>query len=422
MPKTQPASEIAGGLLPIFVVIVLLGIGGAMNQFAAVSLIGLLMATGAWLIRRARRARARSPVAQQPPPSLVSQAFLEAVPDPLVVLNDAREILAVNAPAREALGIGQLGRDLAMSVRHPEVLAAVEALASGAVSISEEITLPVPVARTYTFHAARVRSSGDPRNPRVVLVLHDETRGRRAEQTQADFVANASHELRSPLSALIGLIETLRGPAADDAAARERFLSIMHTEARRMARLVDDLMSLSRVELNEHVPPREVVDIEELLAGVAAALSVRAAGKDMTIGIDCPPELPRARGDADQLTQVFHNLLDNAVKYGKPGTGIEVAAAIAATGLAGAAGIVVSVRDHGDGIAAVHVPRLTERFYRVDAGRSRRLGGTGLGLAIVKHIVNRHRGRLAVDSTKGEGTTFTVYQPAAAEPPAGVAF
>ncbi len=229
--KPQPASEIAGGLLPVFVAIVVLGIGGAMNAFAAVTLIGLLAATGAWLIRRAHRARARSPVAQQAPQSLVSQAFLEAVPDPLVVLNDAREILAVNAPAREALGIGQLGRDLAMSVRHPEVLAAVEALASGAGTISEEITLPVPIARTYTFHAARVPSSGDPRDPRAVLVLHDETRARRAEQTQADFVANASHELRSPLSALIGLIETLRGPARDDAAARERFLSIMHTEA-----------------------------------------------------------------------------------------------------------------------------------------------------------------------------------------------
>ncbi len=148
---------------------------------------------------------------------------------------------------------------------------------------------------------------------------------------------------------------------------------------------------------------------------------VRAAGKDMTIEIDCPPELPKARGDADQLTQVFHNLLDNAVKYGKPGTSIEVTATSAATGTGGAAGIAVSVRDHGDGIAAVHVPRLTERFYRADAGRSRRLGGTGLGLAIVKHIVNRHRGRLAVDSTKGEGSTFTVFLPAAAEPQARIA-
>lgn len=422
MPKPQPASEIAGGLLSVAVVVVLLGLGGAIYPPAAGLLFGLLLATGFWLVRRRRRAEARAPRPPQAPPVLVSQSFLEAIPDPLIVLNDAREVLAINAPAREALGIGRLGRDLAMSMRHPEVLAAVDALAAGAAEISREITLPVPIARTYTFHLSQVPPGGDPRGPRTVLVLHDETRARRAEQTQADFVANASHELRSPLSALIGLIETLRGPAADDAAARERFLSIMQTEAQRMARLVDDLMSLSRVEINEHVAPRDAVEIEEVLANVAAALSLRAAGKDMTIEIDCDPGLPKARGDADQLTQVFHNLLDNAVKYGKPGSRIEVLASSAAPGSGqgvanGAAGLAVSVRDHGEGIAAIHLPRLTERFYRADAGRSRRLGGTGLGLAIVKHIVSRHRGRLSVDSTTGDGSTFTVYLPAAVEEP-----
>lgn len=422
MAKPKLAREIIGGLVAVIGVIVLFGIAGAIDPVAAVFLVGLLMAAGAWLLRRNRGPAPRAPEVERKPPNLVSQAFLDAIPDPLIVLNDAREVLAVNASAREALGVRQLGGDLAMSVRHPKVLAAVEALASGAASVSEQISLPVPVARTYTFHAARAPHGGDPRGARFVLVLHDETRARRAEQSQADFVANASHELRSPLSALIGLIETLRGPAVDDAAARERFLSIMHTEALRMTRLVDDLMSLSRVEINEHVPPREAVDIEDVLAGVAAALSVRAAGKDMTIEIVCSPDLPKARGDTDQLTQVFHNLLDNAVKYGKPGTGIEVAALPVAPNAAalpanGVAGIAVSVRDHGDGIASVHLPRLTERFYRVDAGRSRRMGGTGLGLAIVKHIVNRHRGRLAVDSTKGEGSTFTVFLPAAHEEP-----
>lgn len=422
MAKPKLARDIVGGLVAVIVVIVLLGIAGAIDVVPAGILVALLMAGGAWLLRRNRDPAPRAPEVEREPPNLVSQAFLDAIPDPVVVLNDAREVLAVNAPAREALGVHQLGGDLAMSVRHPKVLAAVEALASGAASVSEQISLPVPIARTYTFHAARAPHGGDPRGARIVLVLHDETRARRAEQTQADFVANASHELRSPLSALIGLIETLRGPAVDDAAARERFLSIMHTEALRMTRLVDDLMSLSRVEINEHVPPREAVDIEEVLAGVATALSVRAAGKSMTIGIACSPALPKARGDTDQLTQVFHNLLDNAVKYGKPGTGIEVTALPVAPNAAalpanGVAGIAVSVRDHGDGIAPVHLPRLTERFYRVDAGRSRRMGGTGLGLAIVKHIVNRHRGRLAVDSTKGEGSTFTVFLPAAREEP-----
>lgn len=423
MPKVWPAREVAGGLLPAALVVVLLAWAGHVDAAAAILLLAALGLSGLWLARRWRRAEARRPLVREEPQGLVTQAFLEAVPDPLIVLSDAREVIAVNAPAREVLGIGGLGRDLAMSLRHPEVLAAVDAIAAGALAMSAEITLPVPIARTFTLHAARVPMAADGGERRIVLVLHDETRARRAEQTQSDFVANASHELRSPLSALIGLIETLRGPAADDAAARERFLSIMHTEAARMARLVDDLMSLSRVEINEHVAPREAVDLEDVLAAVAATLSVRAAGKDMTIAVSCPPGLARVRGDADQLTQVFHNLLDNAVKYGRPGTAVEVSAAPASLGSGpspggGTAAVAVCVRDRGEGIAAIHLPRITERFYRADEGRSRRLGGTGLGLAIVKHIVNRHRGRLVVESVKGEGSTFTVILPAMAEEPA----
>ncbi|MGZ8996628.1 MAG: sensor histidine kinase [Rhodospirillales bacterium] len=427
MPKVLPARELAGSLLPAVFVVVLLALSGLVDAGVAAILVAVLGLGAAWLVRRWRRAEALRPVVAQSPPSLVTQAFLEAVPDPLIVLNDAREVMAVNAPAREVLGIGGLGRDLAMSMRHPEVLAAVDAIAAGALAISAEITLPVPIARTFTFHAARVPAGGDAGERRIVLVLHDETRAKRAEQTQSDFVANASHELRSPLSALIGLIETLRGPAADDAAARERFLSIMHTEAARMARLVDDLMSLSRVEINEHVAPRDAVEIEDVLAGVAATLSVRAASKDMTIAVGCPPGISKVRGDADQLTQVFHNLLDNAVKYGRPGTAVEVGIAPTSLSSGGSSGggsvaLAISVRDRGEGIAAIHLPRITERFYRADEGRSRRLGGTGLGLAIVKHIVNRHRGRLVVESTKGEGSTFTVILPAAAdEPPVKIA-
>ena len=421
MRKVWPAREVAGGLLPAALIVALLATAGHLDGVAVGTLLAVLGVAAFWLVRRWRSAEALKPAVQQAPPTLVTQEFLEAVPDPLIVVNDAREVMAVNAPAREVLGIGGLGRDLAMSLRHPEVLAAVDAIAAGAPAISAEITLPVPVARTFTFHAARVPAGG-PADRRIVLVLHDETRAKRAEQTQSDFVANASHELRSPLSALIGLIETLRGPAADDAAARERFLSIMHTESGRMARLVDDLMSLSRVEINEHVAPRDAVEIEEVLAAVAATLSVRAAGKDMTIAVACPPGLSRVRGDADQLTQVFHNLLDNAVKYGRPGTAVEVAVAPASLSAGnpsggGTAAVAISVRDRGEGIAAIHLPRITERFYRADEGRSRRLGGTGLGLAIVKHIVNRHRGRLLVESTKGEGSTFTVVLPAAADEP-----
>jgi len=355
--------------------------------------------------------------AEEKPVVLLPQEFLERLPDPVVLLNRSREIVAVNAPARELLGIGVLGGDLALSLRHPDVLAAVEALGLGLSSVTEEITLPGPVPRTFTLHAGDLPASADPDGPRVVLVLRDETRAKRAEQSRADFVANASHELRSPLSALIGFIETLRGPASDDALARDRFLGVMQAEAQRMARLVEDLMSLSRVEINEHVPPRHRVHLADVLAAVAETLAVRAEKRDMSIVVDCPDDLPPVLGENDQLTQVFHNLVANAVKYARAGTPIRVTAGLIDR-MPGtqSRGVSVAVVDEGEGIDPIHLPRLTERFYRADEGRSRRLGGTGLGLAIVKHIVNRHRGRLSVESQVGTGSTFTVILPAADRP------
>ena len=305
----------------------------------AAIVIGVALLAGLWWLVRARFAKDD---AQRPPPpspaGRVPQDFLECLPDPVILLNGAREIVAVNGPAREALGVGLLGRDLALSLRHPDVLTAVEAVVAGLPPVTQEITLPVPVPRTFTLHVGVLsdpavdRAPGqeaDPEDdsaPRVVLVLRDETRAKRAEQSRADFVANASHELRSPLSALIGFIETLRGPASDDAAARDRFLGIMQAEALRMARLVEDLMSLSRVEINEHVPPRERVHLGDVLAGVAETLDVRAGKRQMTIALDCPDDLPEVMGEVDQLTQVFHNLVDNAVKYARAGTEIRIVA------------------------------------------------------------------------------------------------
>ncbi|MBK8175047.1 MAG: hypothetical protein IPK66_07215 [Rhodospirillales bacterium] len=376
---------------------------------AAVALAGMV-----WLLRR-QRAVVKAVVAPQPAATTkVPQAFLERLPDPVVLLNGEREIVAINNAAKDVLGAGHLGRDLALSLRHPDVLAAVEAVSSDTISVTQEVTLPLPVPRTFTLHAGELPESNEPGAPRVALVLRDETRAKRAEQSRADFVANASHELRSPLSALAGFIETLRGPAADDAIARERFLGIMQAEARRMAHLVEDLMSLSRVEINEHVPPRAQVDLADVLAGVADTLMMRAQEKRMSIALLVPDDLPNVIGDVDQLTQVFHNLVDNAVKYARAESSIRIEARVVDR-LPGAQGpgLSVAVTDEGDGIAAIHLPRLTERFYRADEGRSRRLGGTGLGLAIVKHIVNRHRGRLAIESKVGAGSTFTIFLPLA---------
>jgi two-component system phosphate regulon sensor histidine kinase PhoR len=239
---------------------------------------------------------------------------------------------------------------------------------------------------------------------------------------RADFVANASHELRTPLASLIGFIDTLRGPAAEDKPAQQRFLGIMAEQAARMNRLIDDLLSLSRIELTEHQPPSERVDLADLLPRLAAGFEPRLAERSITLDLQIADHLPDVIGDADQLEQVAQNLFDNAVKYGRDGGRVSVSAQAASAPARSTAaaprwptrpGIVLSVTDEGQGIPREHLARLTERFYRVDKGRSRNVGGTGLGLAIVKHIVNRHRGQLLIESEVGKGTTVTVWLPQA---------
>jgi two-component system phosphate regulon sensor histidine kinase PhoR len=235
---------------------------------------------------------------------------------------------------------------------------------------------------------------------------------------RADFVANASHELRTPLASLTGFIDTLRGHAKDDPEAQERFLGIMAEQATRMRRLIDDLLSLTRIELNEHVRPAGSVNVSDVVEEVANALSPMAAAANIQLDLVEPSSLPNVAGDREELFQVFQNLVDNAIKYGRPQTAItvELGTRRAGPGEPGPSpAVYIAVSDRGEGIAREHLPRLTERFYRVDVRRSRAIGGTGLGLAIVKHIVNRHRGRLAIESKVGEGSTFTVYLPLATE-------
>ncbi|HJQ55571.1 MAG TPA: ATP-binding protein, partial [Vineibacter sp.] len=239
----------------------------------------------------------------------------------------------------------------------------------------------------------------------VLVVLHDMTALRRAERMRADFVANASHELRTPLASLVGFVETLRGPARDDPEAQDRFLAIMGEQTGRMRRLVEDLLSLSRIEQREHEPPTGRVDVGPLLKSLVEMLEMKARPRDVVVNLDVAADLPVVTGDRDELAMAFQNLIDNAIKYTRPGTTVTIAA------LPADDGVQLIVRDQGEGIAAEHLPRLTERFYRVDTARSRQMGGTGLGLAIVKHVLNRHRGRLAVDSVVGDGSTFTVTVP-----------
>ncbi|WP_114394927.1 ATP-binding protein [Oleisolibacter albus] len=357
-----------------------------------------------------------------------SIAVIDALHDPLMLIDSGRRVVRANSAARSLFGERMVGRELAVSLRNPTLLDAVAGVLAGGASRSVEMVLPVPVERTLQARVKPFRLD-TVEGPAVLLTLHDITLLKRSEQMRADFVANASHELRTPLAALIGFIETLRGPARDDAEARDRFLGIMFEQSNRMSRLVNDLLSLSRIEMDEHTPPTGLADLGTIVRTVVTGLELRAAARKVKLKIDGPGGLPPVQGDEDQLAQVFQNLIDNAIKYGKEQTEVTVSLALCepAPGSAAAAlpllpgrhraerMLRVSVTDRGEGIARTHLPRLTERFYRVDPARSRALGGTGLGLAIVKHIINRHRGRLTIDSEVGKGSTFAVHLPVATE-------
>jgi two-component system phosphate regulon sensor histidine kinase PhoR len=339
------------------------------------------------------------PLALLPP---LTRLLLEQLPMPVMLLDDHERVLFVNHFMRDVLGPG-LDRKRASSVlRNPDVLAAIAGAGRGE-SSNVPFTLPVPVERHYQAYAARVSVTP----PVTVLLLHDLTVVKRSEQMRADFVANASHELRTPLAAVTGFIETLRGHAKDDAVAREQFLEIMATETGRMRRLINDLLSLTRIEMNEHVKPEGRIDLEGVVRQAAAALKPLAAQDGITVTVKAEPDMPPVIGDQDELVQLFQNLIHNAIKYGRENGLVEVAIGQASSGQ-----LFAAVRDDGEGISSNAIPRLTERFYRVDVKRSREKGGTGLGLAIVKHIISRHQGHLIIESKLGEGSIFTVFLPA----------
>lgn len=349
-----------------------------------------------------------------------SQMVFDGLPQPLLLVDDGRKVLRVNRTARSLIGTDPSGSDLASAFRDPRILAEADAALAEGQPKAVGLTIQDPVERYFSVQIVPLELAGGD-GAALLVALFDLTERRRAEQMRADFIANASHELRTPLASLIGFIETLRGPARDDAEARERFLGLMADQAARMGRLVEDLLALSAIELAEHTPPHDRVEIASVLDRVVAGLELEAAARDMTIERDLAKDLPLVLGDGDRLAQLFQNLIDNAIKYGREGTPITVSARFedkipATLGSVDedrhAAGAVrVAVIDRGEGIDAEHIPRLTERFYRVDTARSRAIGGTGLGLAIVKHIVSHHRGHLEIDSERGVGSTFAVYLP-----------
>ena len=329
---------------------------------------------------------------------------LAQLPAPVMLLDASERVLFVNEPMRALLGPGVERKHVSAVLRNPDVLAAIDHTAHDGEPANVQFTLPVPIERHYQAYTARVGAGA----PVIALVLHDLTAIRRSERMRADFVANASHELRTPLAAVSGFIDTLRGHAKNDEVAREQFLEIMSVEAARMRRLIDDLLSLTRIELNEHVPPRGRIALESVVREAVAALGPLARADHIAIEIQ-GGGLPEVVGERDELIQLFQNLIHNAIKYGRENGHVWIS-----LGMNGS-GPFVAIRDDGEGIPASAIPRLTERFYRVDVKRSRERGGTGLGLAIVKHIVSRHQGRLAIESPPGEGATFTVFLPTAPE-------
>lgn len=335
---------------------------------------------------------------------------LNGVPMPILWLEDVDRIVLANEAAQGLLGPNIEGRRVSDVLRHPDFHAALDDC------LRKDQRLVVRMALTTITGSAmfdvQFTPTGQARGS--VVAFSDQTAIEQATAIRRDFVANVSHELRTPLTALVGFIETLRGAARDDEAARDRFLSIMEREAGRMIRLVSDLLSLSRVEAEEHRRPSDIVEMSSLLNTVLATQRDQARAAGVALELNIPEGNFNVLGDSDQLHQVFHNLVENGVKYGGSGGKLSVVVRRLEREpkLRGPA-VVIEVQDQGEGIDPIHLPRLTERFYRVDSHRSREKGGTGLGLAIVKHIVNRHRGRLRIDSERGIGSKFSVILPEA---------
>ncbi len=347
----------------------------------------------------------------------VARAIIAGMPDPAILLDRAGRVLHFNGAAAQLAPALRQGEPAQFALRSPEIIsvlrAAIVDLGPHRTNYLDQVPVerwtelivtpvPVPTALGGTEHL-------------ILLTFHDLTPLRRVEEMRADFVANASHELRTPLAAVAGFIDTLLGPAKDDAKARERFLGIMRTQASRMARLIDDLLSLSRVELRTHQRPEGWLDIAPLVRQVADGLEPLARERDLAIKVSLPEMPAMIQGDREEILRLLENLIENALKYGASGDRVEVGLA-AAENPEGAPEWRLTVRDFGRGIPPEHLPRLTERFYRINAGDSRARGGTGLGLSLVKHILNRHRGRLLIESVLGQGATFTACFPRSPPP------
>lgn len=336
--------------------------------------------------------------------------LLEGVPVAALVVDGNRKILAANSMLEEMVSQPVVGRRFVRVMRHPDALRLIDKAPNSKQRLHAQVSLELPVPRVLDLSAYSLNKIAG-MGGLVLVTMNDVSPLHEINRTRSSFVANVSHELRSPLATLSGIVETLQGPAREDVKAQDRFLAMMQAEAERMSRLIDDLLSLSKLESRAHLRPTDPVDVCALLSRVADGFTMRGKGAAHRIQITCDEKIKLLLGDEDELMQVFQNLVENALKYSGKDSPVFITSRRRKRTSGGKWDLVVEVEDQGEGIEAQHIPRLTERFYRVDKGRSREMGGTGLGLAITKHIVNHHRGNMQIKSRVGEGTKVTIILP-----------
>jgi two-component system phosphate regulon sensor histidine kinase PhoR len=376
---------------------------------------GLAWASAPLAKEREQNAKvARSKTAKRKNEKIIWEQLIESIPDPVFILGPQNKLLYANEQAKNIFNIKRLGVGISAIIRTPKLLEAIDAVTESKEKKKIQLVERTPIERQFTVNIAWLARE-DKSDPTILVHFRDLTEQERLNRMRADFIANASHELRTPIASLLGFVETLQGPAKNDEAAREKFLGIMAVQGRRMTNLVDDLLSLSRVEMNAHKIPNEKVDLVSLLHNTMDSLTPLAEQQNIKLEFEEPAEEFVAIGEEDELSQVFQNLVHNAIKYGKSdGEGyVRLFLAHIKRDKNKQEQIKVIVEDNGIGIASHHIPRLTERFYRADIEQSREKGGTGLGLAITKHIITRHRGELKVNSRKGHGSIFSVLLPKA---------
>jgi len=363
-----------------------------------------------WQSRREERGWAAGPSEAAAQRTIDDLAGVVALIElPAIALDDQYRAIAFNPMAGDLFPKLKKDQPLSLISRHPDLLGAVALVSGDGLARMVEIVDHSPNGRRLRAKVSPLQLSGPQSgNGGLLVQFRDLSEQDRLAQMRSDFIANASHELRTPLASLKGFIETLQGPASEDSVARKRFLGIMGAQAERMMRILDDLLSLSRIEMRAHVPPVGIVSVGAVLKDVCQGLEPLAQSAGVNLNLELPETALEVRGERDELVQVFQNLVQNAIKYGRRNGRVDVSLAVDPSASAPRPRLLATVADDGPGIAAEHLPRLTERFYRVDTATSREKGGTGLGLAIVKHIVNRHRGDLRISSEVGKGSKFTV--------------